>query len=175
MEFAAIGHAAGPRGVPGRRAGFTLIEILIVLVIVGIMVALVGVNLARSDTDRARDEADRLTAVIETARDNAILESRVYALQATPEGYRFLMLSDAGKLVPVTDEPFQPHALPANVRLSLEVDGAPANQDAGLVFDPTGTLPLFTATFNVNQAHWYVLGLANGRVKSQPTRDERTA
>jgi general secretion pathway protein H len=170
MESAAIGDAGEIRRL--ARAGFTLIEILVVLVIVGIMVALIGVHLGRSDAERARDQADRLTALIESARDDAILESRVYALQTTTDGYRFLTLSDAGKLIPVSEEPLEPRILPPSVHLHLEVAGMAPDQSAGLVLDPTGTLPVFTATFRVGDAAWYVLGLSNGQVKSQPTRDE---
>jgi type II secretion system protein H len=153
--------------------GFTLIEILVVVVILGIMIGVVGPNLVRSDADRARDEADRFSVLMEAARDQAILEGRVLAFQGTSEGYRFLMLADSGKLVAVDEGPLAPRALPPHVTLSFEIDGAAPDKRAGMMLDPTGNLPVFIATFQVGEAHWYVLSLASGRIRSQPTRDEK--
>jgi general secretion pathway protein H len=155
--------------------GFTLIEILVVVVILGIMIAVVGPNLTRGDADRARDEADRFSVLIEAARDQAILEGRVLAFQGTETGYRFLLLADNGKLVPVPDGPLAARELPAHVHVSFEVDGAAPDQRAGMILDPTGNLPVFTVTFQVGAAHWYVQNSGSGRIRSRATRDELRA
>lgn len=152
--------------------GFTLIEILVVVVILGIMIAVVGPNLTRNDADRARDEADRFSALLEAARDQAILEGRVLAFQGTEQGYRFLQLADNGKLAPVPDGPLSARELPAHVAMKFEVDGTAPDRRAALVLDPTGNLPVFTVTFQVGAANWYVQNVGNGRIRSQATRDE---
>ncbi len=65
-----------------RRAqhGFTLLEIMVVLAIVGTVIAVVGINLT-PDTDRlARLEAGRFIAVVNEVRDEAILAGESYFL-----------------------------------------------------------------------------------------------
>ena len=88
----AVGKAgrkeAGPPHVPGARArnGFTLIELMIVLVILGLATAAVMLALPEAGGSLA-GEADRFAARARAARDTAILDSRPVALQIGTGGY----------------------------------------------------------------------------------------
>src|SRR5690349_18233968 len=78
----------GPAVTKVRRkeAGFTLVELMVVLVILGLAVA--GVMLAMPETGGSlAGEADRFAARARAARDTAILESRAVALQVGRGGY----------------------------------------------------------------------------------------
>ena len=83
-----------------RSAGFTLIEIIIVVAIIGTMVAFLGLSLSR-DTDRmARLEAKRFHAVVNEVRDEAILVGQNYLLSVNDKSgsYSFSsMLADGGQ------------------------------------------------------------------------------
>jgi len=75
-----------------RRAacrGFTLVEILVVVVIVGITLSLVVVNFARDDKRVLADEAQRLALLLEHAHDEAIASSHLLSWAADAQGYRF--------------------------------------------------------------------------------------
>ena len=81
-------NEAGARpwaGVPARN-GFTLIELMVVLVILGLATAAVMLSLPESGGSLA-GEADRFAARAKAARDTAILESRAVALQIGRGGY----------------------------------------------------------------------------------------
>ena len=73
------------------QAGFTLIEILVVIVIVGIMVAvtMLSPGLLRDDRE-VRTEATRFVALYEIALDEAILQGRDYGIEILLGGYRFV-------------------------------------------------------------------------------------
>ena len=69
--------------------GFTLLEIMVVLAIIGAMIAAIGINLT-PDTDRlARLEAQRFTAVVNEVRDEAIIGGESYFLMIDNSGMNY--------------------------------------------------------------------------------------
>jgi general secretion pathway protein H len=86
-----------------RAAGFTLVEILVVMVIIGITLGMVSINAIPSPRQDLENEAKRLTLLLQLARDEAIVRNRQVAFEATPERYRFLVRNDTG-WVPVTED-----------------------------------------------------------------------
>jgi general secretion pathway protein H len=147
--------------------GFTLIEIMVILLILTITLGLIGVNLGRSDTDRVRDEADRLVLRLGAARDEAILQGRILAVEFEANGYRFLRVDDKGRLTPIEgDDSFGAYSLPEGMTLAVRLDGAPDTARSGLVFDPSGELPAFTLTLRIGQAAWQAQ-TDGGRLKSR--------
>ncbi len=155
----------------GRRAcGFTLIELIVILLIITVVIGLIGLNLTRDASDQVRDEAQRLALVLQAAEEEAILNGRVYVLSLARDGYTFRTPDDKGKLVAVgNDELYRTHRLPAGIEISAAaVEGASA--DAGrldLVIDPSGLLPPFRVEFRAGEVSWRLEGLANGTRRSE--------
>jgi general secretion pathway protein H len=152
-----------------RMRGFTLIEIVIVVLIIAITLALVSVNLQRGDENRVRDEVDRLVLRLHAAQDEAILQGQVLVVLFSNDGYRFLRVNNKGQLTPIeTDDTLAPQKLPDGMTLSFEMDGATEGQEAILVLEPSGNVMPFTLTVRAGQAIWQAQGLANGRIQAQP-------
>ena len=78
---------------PSRRGepGFTLIEILVVLVIVGIITSVAFLSFGiLSDNDSLEREARRLSSLIELVSDEATTQGRDFGLEFMTAGYRFV-------------------------------------------------------------------------------------
>lgn len=74
-----------------RQFAFTLIEILVVVVIVGIIsaVAMLSLGILGDDRDLQR-EARRLSSLIQLAGDEAMMQGRDFGLELVRSGYRFV-------------------------------------------------------------------------------------
>lgn len=108
-----------------QQSGFTLVELIVVIVIIGVMVGMSTLALTgRDQTDGIRRDADRLRAVVSLLQDEAIIQSREYGLQTFDKGYRFFIMDDEQRWIPLTeDKTFRPFTFSLGVSATLVVDG----------------------------------------------------
>jgi general secretion pathway protein H len=80
-----------PRRRPG---GFTLVEIMVVMVIIGITLGIVSLNAIPGPKQNLQAEAQRLALLLQLARDEAIVRNRLVAFEAEPDRYRFMVRNE---------------------------------------------------------------------------------
>ncbi|WP_081081533.1 GspH/FimT family pseudopilin [Burkholderia stagnalis] len=90
-----------------RAAGFTLLEMLVVLMIVGLLVAVVTLAPSRNRRTDLAEEAQRLASLLESAGDEAQVRSTPIAWQPVGGGYRFVQRTESGAWSPMTDDLFR--------------------------------------------------------------------
>jgi general secretion pathway protein H len=112
--------------LPAAQAGFTLLELLVVVAIIGLLAQAVTLSLGTLGNDREiEQETRRLGSVIDLLHEEALMQSRDYGLMLTETGYRFYAFdyATAQWFVPPGDRLLEPHRLPPQLSLTLELDG----------------------------------------------------
>jgi general secretion pathway protein H len=148
--------------------GFTLIEVLVVVLLMVIVVGMVGLKIGGDEGRAVRQEADRLSVLLQTAQQEAILQGKVLALAMQEEGYEFQGLDVKRKFTPLNDPVLRPRELPPAMSIiSLTLDNVPAGKDGRIILYPTGELPqAFVITLGQGEARWQVRGALNGTIQS---------
>ena len=113
-----------------RSAGFTLLELMVVLVLMGIIFSFAVLSLRGTDiSDLMEHETRRLATLLELASNEAILQGEELAINFEDDGYAFLVLQENGWQSPGDDALLKAYSLPAEIELRLEVEGEPPELD----------------------------------------------
>ena len=120
------------------RAGFTLVELLMVIAILGLAAGAVVLAVPDPRSPVAED-AERLAARLVRAREESILSNRPVAVEATRAGYGFTVF-DGTRWAALTEGPFEPETWTAGTTVG------PATGPVRVVFDPTGVAEPVTLT-----------------------------
>ena len=108
-----------------RTAGFTLIEILVVVVIIATILSITLLSFGVLDNDRVlRTTGQRLAALVEVAQDDAVMQGREYALEFMTSGYRFVEYDAlTGQWNEISrDDALRPRTLPEDVEFELYLE-----------------------------------------------------
>lgn len=126
-----------------RAAGFTLLEMLVVLVIAGLLVAVVALAPSRNRRTDLAEEAQRLASLLESAADEAQVRSQAIAWQPVSGGYRFLQRTESGAWSPMTDELFRARRWSADVTgVSIRYTGGGGSVSRIVIGDESIDVPV---------------------------------
>ena len=112
---------------PARQAaGFTLLELMVVMVLIGIIFSFAVLSLGGDDVaELMEQETRRLVTLLDMAGEEAVLSGEELAVYFTDTGYEFMVLRGE-RWQPTTDDALlKAHTLPAGMQFRLEIDGEP--------------------------------------------------
>lgn len=137
---------------PRKERGFTLLELLIVLSIIGILATIVVVSFVGSDHQSiVRNEADRMIRTLELARKESMLRNELWGVLLESETYEFVYYDfDQSQWFPIDREPYVETPLEKNLELIFNTPEEVANETSGeqgevpgIVIEPTGEITPF--------------------------------
>ena len=167
MRISALGNSACHRHQ--ASAGFTLIEMLVVLMIAGLLLAVVALAPIRNRRSDLTEEAQRLATMLESADDEAQVRSVSIAWQPMAGGYRFYQRGENGSWQPLADELLGPHRWGTEVTgVSIRYTGSGETVPRVVFGDESITAPVIV-TLDAGTAHLQVVGSGIGNFAvSQP-------
>lgn len=117
-----------------KQRGFTLIEVMVVVVLIGLMASLVQFNFSGNNSeDKLNYESARFAAIFEVAAEYGMLNNIELGLIVKKDSYQFLAY-DGTQWTEIPEQDWQANVtLPEDIDLSLELDDLPIEEP--MLFD----------------------------------------
>ncbi|WP_137937208.1 GspH/FimT family pseudopilin [Chitinivorax sp. B] len=136
----------------GQRAkqnlGFTLIEIIVVVLIISVIITLAAVRLDPGQSRQLRDEGERLALLFEAARDEAVAGGEPIGWATDGQTYRFYRRENNDWVMLDTRSDLRERSLPGEMRIDqIQMSLQPLPADGRLLFMPSGVNELFAMRF----------------------------
>ena len=144
-----------------RAAGFSLIELLVVLVLLALASA--AVVLSVPPADPLREPVQRLAARLAHAQDQAVLRNQGLRVLLDGDGYRFEHRQQ-GQWQPSSDPALAAQTWPAPTTL---VFAGQASEQLQLTLDPAGNTLPGLLELHSGQQHWQLQLHADGSIDVQ--------
>lgn len=113
-------------GGVARTQGFTLLEVMVVVLIIGVMLGVSALKLGSdSHAKLLKQEATRMVALLDLASQEAIMRNEQLAVRFSDDGYEFMLLEDGRWSLLEDDRPLRPREFPDDIELRLELEDNP--------------------------------------------------
>jgi general secretion pathway protein H len=162
-----------------RQRGFTLLEVMVTMVLIGIIASFAVLSLrGSSETERLAEEARRLAALLELNHQEAILRGEQRGVHFTEQGYAFVSLVGKEWLPAADSSLLREHQLPAEFTLTLWVQNRRVQFEDHSTATPqvlllsSGEATDFRVVFSIGERadpHYSVSGDITGKLSYGPT------
>jgi len=153
------------------QRGFTLLEMLVVLVLASIMLSMVAINLFPDEQRSLQTEGERLAYLLEQSGKSARIGGQPLAWSTSGREHRFWMKNKQGEWRRVEqDDLLHPRSLPDDMRVTLvSIADKPAQALDMLALSPELGAPEFELRLSSGARSLRLLGdgLGNVRVVKQ--------
>lgn len=153
-----------------RCDGFTLIEMLVVILIAGLMIGLTSIMVQPTGRDLLQLEAERLARLLDLAATESRLSGKYIEWTSDGREYRFWRKRpDYGWTEILDNDLYRRRMLPRGVLVtSLRIESIPRQDPMRLEFAPYGQALAFTIELASGTDHYLVLSSPMGDVRAAP-------
>ena len=168
-----------------RSKGFTLVEVLIVMLIITVVISLTVLTVSSTGRDSQLDEESRrIEGLLGLLHERALLEGRDFGLRIAPTAYEFVVYDTRRDLWLMLDQEreFRHRELPKGISFQLQLDsqtvvikpidrdlsnGAPPNPQIAIAASGEGTPFRLILVRDATQAKSAVEGDALGKISRE--------
>ncbi len=168
-----------------RSKGFTLVEVLIVMLIITVVISLTVLSVTSTGRDSQLDEESRrIEGLVGLLHERALLEGRDFGLRIEPTAYEFVVYDTRRNLWLMLDQEreFRHRELPKGVTFQLQLDsqtvvikpvdrnlssGPPPNPQIAIAASGEGTPFRLILVRDATQAKTAVDGDALGKISRE--------
>lgn len=139
--------------------GFTLIEILIVIVIIGITAGFALIAFGDfGEGRRVQFAAEQLVNTLKLSQQKAILETSTLGLRIDSKSYQILRFENVSSWRPISDKGvFKVNYFPKNTIITLKTTNKAAPGSPAIIINSTGDMTPFTLEFGTNKDNMLTL------------------
>lgn len=158
--------------VCNSKNGFTLIEILVVVIIIGIALSLAVAKLYPDENERLREETDRAVAMLEAARDEAAFSGHTIAFNISENTLTFYERDTRSaeiKWLPVNNPQLEARPFAEGISAALRLGGSggqTSDKNALALFQPAGVGAPFEVLLASNFGQRVIVADALGNLSS---------
>jgi general secretion pathway protein H len=166
-------------------AGFTLVEMLVVVVIIAMIATTVVLSVSATGRDRELEkESERMLALLQYTREQAELRTREYGLLCDENHYQFVIFDPRKEMwvAMESDETLRARQLPTGLSFSLTVEARPIlmrrppdskDLTPQVMIYSNGDLTPFELTMERKDARRSVTLASNdeGKIEAQPLQE----
>lgn len=125
-----------------KQKGFTLLELIVVTLIIGLMIGVVNLSSGINRQVDVQEEIERLAALIDLAAQESVFKSAEIAVEFEENNYRFLTLVENEWQAIEADRILRERQLPAGLEMELFIEGEKKEVfDLGLGDDEDKKIP----------------------------------
>lgn len=156
-----------------RQRGFTLIEILVVLVIMSVVLGMAMLQLMPDSRSALREEAQRLALLLENAGMEAQASGQPMAWSFENSSYRFWKKNNYGDWVRMEEEAlFRSRNLPEGIHITeASVEAQPLKAGERLLLSTSSYALPFKLQMSGDHASAHITGSSTGVVTAQLNSD----
>ena len=142
-------------GMHLKKRGFTLVEILVVIIIIGITISFALLSFGDFGASRqAKISAEHFVSYLRLLQHKAIFEDRTLALAIYPHGYSPLVFQEDEKWLSLNSSNIlRNQQVPSRIIISAGSTGKNLKHEAMLVIHPSGDMEPFEVYFGTNRSH----------------------
>lgn len=112
-----------------RQSGFTLIEVMIVIVLIGLMASTVSFTFqADSPEENLKKQSMRFSGLFEIASEYSMLNNVELALVIKKDSYLFVVFDGERWIKPEDSEALTTYVLPEEIEIELSLDDLPIDE-----------------------------------------------
>jgi len=136
-----------------KQAGFTLIEILVVIFIIGIVTGVALLSMSHNENSEIKTFASELTQMVSMAEEQAMLEPKIMGISLDHFAVNFSSLqknrrTQKSEWLPTNNNVLSKYSIPENIEVSLHMDGKPVKLYGGghapqIIFSTNGDVTPF--------------------------------